>query len=171
MCMGIMLQLDAMEQKRFEETNNKENKPKIFIAEHIQKKIDRITQELREDLEYLGDDEYLVCIGEYMIVVSRQLRQAEYFNELADIVLNAGTAMSRTAKLEHLIGDTWYEARKKIVTEMIEIEKINPDEITVNGVSPLTEVVLFKDISFFAFLLEQGAKFQLSLKPTIEDVD
>lgn len=45
---------------------------------------------------------------------------------LAEIVLNAGSKLTHQEKLTYLVGDCYYENRKKIIKEMIEAENIDP---------------------------------------------
>jgi hypothetical protein len=61
-------------------------------------------------------------------------------------------------KLKNLIGDCFYNDRKKIVQRMIDHQHVDPNTIMCfDDKKPLYESVAFKDISFTKYLLEKGA--------------
>ncbi len=68
-------------------------------------------------------------------------------------------SMPDAKKLNNLIGDSFYDARKKIIQRMIDHQHIDPNTIVYHDdETPLYESVLFDDISFTKYLLEKGAK-------------
>ena len=72
------------------------------------------------------------------------------------IVLGAGNSISSKEKLEYLNGAAYREIRKQIIREMIEKEKIHPDQLISEWQNPLLESISSNDVEFARYLLEQG---------------
>jgi hypothetical protein len=86
----------------------------------------------------------------------------DYYERIAQIVLNAGTQLSNQEKLQHLPLFEHREDRKRITRAMIEQEKIHPNNIISNNSHPLEESIAFNDMEFTQYLLAQGARLDKS---------
>jgi hypothetical protein len=117
------------------------------MDESIQKKIDKVNEEFHKKTLNLSYD---AC---YILGFFDWKRR-----ELANIVLTSGELMSDIQKLNYLIGDSFFEQRKKIIIHMVDDKKVIPSKIVYQDKNPLEEATLFKDVSFKAYLLEKGAK-------------
>lgn len=84
----------------------------------------------------------------------------KYIVECAAKVDNADDSMSDNEKLENLIGDRYFEKRKKIIQSMIKYKNIHPDYIIYQNTYPLYEAMVHDDTDFIAYLLRNGARPQ-----------
>lgn len=116
------------------------------MHELVKKEIDKVEQQFSESTKGLSFDECDIF---------------GYFDErrrrLAVIARSSGELMTDTEKLDHLLGDSFFEERKKIIITMVDEKKINPNQILYQERNPLSEAVMHKNIDFTKYLLEKGA--------------
>jgi len=117
------------------------------MNELVKKEIDKVEQKFNETAKDLSFDECLI-FGVY----------DQHREDLAKVVFDKGILMTDTEKLNNLLGDSFFEARKKIITTMIDEKKIHPNNILYqDGANPLSEAVTHRNIDFTKYLLEKGA--------------
>lgn len=96
-------------------------------------------------------------IGQRRICDSRNNITDKFFQHTAELALSAHD-LNNLEKLDYLYASKYFEQRKIIIKKMI-LRGTHPDSIIyhVDNTTPMKEAVLFKDDTFKAFLIEQGA--------------
>lgn len=85
-----------------------------------------------------------------------EMNSYKQYNEMvAELALH--TDMPNYEKLEYLIGDNYWQKRKEIITFIIDSEKINPNNIIYQNITPLEESAIHNDLIFTDYLLQKGA--------------
>lgn len=143
----FILPLAAMEQ-----TKSERKKPVYYIAPEIQKELRVVDKEWTQQLRSIKPVNFKAAHSQVSLVNSWCATR------YAEIISASGNKMSRQSKLKYLIGDSYYDDRKKIIKEMIELEQIHPDDIdNFGGMRVLYESVTKCDNEFIEYLYKHGA--------------
>lgn len=122
----------------------------------IKQKMEKVSQDFNKDI--LAHCEWCEYCKYNMLCQEERNLWAGLRYQKAHIMMKAGNQVDDQEKLNHIMGDDFYQARKDIITEMIQ-KGINPNHIKYQGnETPYYEAVLYEDVKFTRFLIQHGAE-------------